>query len=70
MLVAIELLSMSIPLWAVILVLFLVVLIIWQFIRFTLRLLLFLFLFFVLLIGLDFLGVFNWIQQNILSAFL
>jgi hypothetical protein len=35
-----------------------------------LRLLLFFVLFFVLLIGLDIIGVFSWIQDNILSSFL
>lgn len=61
---------MSIPFWAILLVLLIVVLLVWQFIRFTLRLLLFIGLFFILLIGLDLLGVFNWIQQNFLSSFL
>jgi hypothetical protein len=70
MVVAMEFLSISIPLWAVFLVLLIVLLLIWRFIRFTLWLLLFFLLFFILLIGLDLLGVFSWIQQNILSSFL
>jgi len=65
-----EFLSISIPLWAIFLLLVIVVLLVWQFIRFTIRLLLFFLLFFALLIGLDLLGVFTWIQQNILSSFL
>ena len=68
--VAMEFLSISIPLWAIFLLLVIVVLLVWQFIRFTIRLLLFFLLFFALLIGLDLLGVFTWIQQNILSSFL
>jgi hypothetical protein len=61
---------MSIPLWAVFLILFIVLLLVWQFMRFTLRLLLFFLLFFVLLIAFDFIGVFSWIQQHIISPFL
>jgi hypothetical protein len=45
-------------------------LLVWQFMRFTVRILLFFFLFFALLIILDFIGVFSWIQQNIVSPFL
>ena len=70
MLVAMEFLSISVPLWAVFLILLIVLLLIWQFLRFTLQLLLFFVLFFILLIGLDIIGVFNWIQDNILSSFL
>jgi len=65
-----EFLSLSIPLWAIFLVVLIVLLLVWQFIRFTVRLLLFFFLFFVILIFLDFMGVFSWIQQNIVSLFL
>jgi hypothetical protein len=68
--VAMEFLSLSIPLWAIILVVLIVLLLVWQFIRFTVRLLLFFFLFFAILIILDFIGVFSWIQQNIVSFFL
>jgi hypothetical protein len=70
MMVAMEFLSISVPLWAVFLILLIVLLLIWQFLRFTLQLLLFFVLFFVLLIGLDIIGVFSWIQDNILSSFL
>lgn len=65
-----EFLSLSIPLWAVFLVFVIVLLLVWQFIRFTLKVLLFFILFFVLVIALDFIGVFSWIHQNILSQFL
>ena len=68
--VAMEFLPISVPLWAVFLILLIVLLLIWQFFRFTLQLLLFFVLFFVLLIGLDIIGVFSWIQNNILSPFL
>ncbi|DAC72487.1 MAG TPA: hypothetical protein DSN98_04935 [Thermoplasmata archaeon] len=65
-----EFLPSSIPLWAVSVVLLIVILLIWRFIRFAIWLLLFFLLFFILLIVLDFLGVFSWIQQNILALFL
>jgi len=65
-----EFLSLSIPLWAIVLVFLVVVLLVWQFLRFTVRVLFFFLLFFVLLIVFDFLGVFSWIQENIVSPFL
>jgi hypothetical protein len=68
--VAMEFFSLPIPLWMILLIVLIVVLLVWQFFRFTVRLLLFIGLFFLLLIVLDFLGVFSWVQQNILSAFL
>ncbi len=68
--VELEIFSLAIPVWAVVLCLLIVVVLIWQFFRFTIRLLLFFILFFVLLIGLDLLGVFTWIKDNILASFL
>jgi hypothetical protein len=68
--VTMEFFSISIPLWAILLCVLIVVLLVWQFIRFTLRLLLFVGLFFLLLIVLDFFGVFNWVQQYFFSGFL
>ncbi len=65
-----EFLSLSIPLWVIFLVVIIVLLLVWQFLRFTLRILLFFFLFFALLMILDFTGVFGWIQQTFLSPFL
>lgn len=68
--VNLEIFSLAIPVWAVVLCLLIVVVLIWQFFRFTIRLLLFFILFFVLLIGLDLLGVFTWVKDNILASFL
>lgn len=65
-----DFLSMSIPVWALLLIFVIGILLIWQFIRFTLRLLLFFILFFGLMIFFDFVGIFSWIHQNILSRFL
>jgi hypothetical protein len=67
--VELEIISLSIPIWAVILCLIIAVILIWQFLRFTIRLLLFFLLFFILLIGLDLLGVFAWIKENLLASF-
>jgi len=57
-----EILGVTIPLWAVFLGGIVVVIIAWKLIKFALKLLLVLVVFFVILIGLDFFDVFNWIQ--------
>ena len=54
------------PLWAVFLGGLIIVVVAWKFIKFAIKVLLILIIFFAILIGLDFLGVFNFIQ-NILS---
>jgi hypothetical protein len=65
-----EFLSLSIPLWVIFLAVIIVLLLVWQFLRFTLRIFVFFFLFFALLMILDFIGVFSWIQETFLSPFL
>ena len=62
--------SMSVPLWAVFLLGLILLVFVWGFFRFTVKLFLFFAAFFVLLIVLDWLGVFSWINQNILANFL
>jgi hypothetical protein len=62
-----ELFGIIIPLWAVFLGGILVVIIAWKLIKFALKLLLVLVVFFAILIGLDFFGVFNWIQGLFIS---
>ena len=68
-----ELFGFMIPLWAVFLGIILVVIVAWKLIKFAIKILLILIVFFVILIGidfgLDFLGVFTQIQ-NIVQAFL
>jgi len=54
------------PLWAVFLGGLIIVVVAWKFIKFAIKILLILIIFFAILIGLDFLGVFNFIQ-NLLS---
>lgn len=58
-----------IPLWAVFLGGIIIVVIAWKLIKFALKALLILVVFFVILIGLDFFNVFGWIQ-SVLSNFL
>ena len=65
-----ELFGVVIPLWAIFIGLILIVVVIWKLIKFAIKILLILVVFFMILIGLDFLGVFSWIQNNVLSSFL
>ena len=53
----------TLPLWAVFLGGLIVVVVAWKFIKFAIKILLILIIFFAILIGLDFLGVFNFIQS-------
>jgi hypothetical protein len=57
----------SIPLWAVILVGIIVVIIAWKIIKFALKILLILIVTFAILMGLDIIGVFDFIQ-NLISG--
>lgn len=57
----------SLPLWAIILVGIIVVVIAWKIIKFALKILLVLIVSFGILMGLDFLGVFN-VLQDLLSS--
>lgn len=62
--------AFDIPLWALLLIGVLIVIIAWKLIKFAIKILLVLIVFFAILIGLDMLGVFSWIQDNIFSALL
>jgi len=53
----------SLPLWAIILVGIIVVVIAWKVIKFALKILLVLIVAFAIMMGLDFLHVFEWIQD-------
>ena len=59
----------NMPLWIVFVIVIIAAVVIWKLIKFALKILLVLIVFFVMLIGLDFLGVFE-IIQNILSGFI
>ena len=65
-----ELLGFTIPLWALFIGIIIIVVIAWKLIKFAIKVFLVLVVFFVILMGLDFLGVFTWIQDNILTIFL
>ena len=52
----------TLPLWAVFLGGIIIVVVAWKLIKFALKVLLVIVVFFAILIGLDFLGIFNFIQ--------
>ena len=58
----------SLPLWSILLIGIIVVLIAWKIIKFAIKILLILIVAFLILLGLDFLNVFEFIQ-NILTNF-
>ena len=55
--------GVSVPLWAVFIGLLLVVFVVWKLIKFAIKVLIVLVVFFIILIGLDVVGVFDWIQS-------
>lgn len=55
--------GVDLPLWAILLVVIVVAIIAWQLVKFALKILLFLIVFFLILAVLDYFNVFNWIQQ-------
>jgi len=65
-----ELFGIVIPLWALFIGIIIIAFIAWKFIKFAIKVLIYIVIFFVILIGLDFLNVFTWINENILSFFL
>jgi len=65
-----EIFGFVLPLWAVFLAVIVGLVILWKFIKFAIKLLLIVVLFFVILIGLDFLNVFTEIQNMFFSSLL
>ena len=59
----------NLPLWVILLIGLVIVLIAWKFIKFAIKILLILIVAFLILFGLDFLGVFNFIQENLITFF-
>ena len=59
----------NLPLWVILLIGIVIVLIAWKFIKFAIKILLILIVAFLILFGLDFLGVFNFIQENLITFF-
>jgi len=64
-----ELIGFQIPLWLVFLGGLLIVVVAWKLIKFAIKLLVVLLIFFGLLIGLDMLGVFQYIQNLMITWF-
>lgn len=58
-----DLFGFSIPLWAVFLIGIVIVVVVWKLIKFALKILIILVFFFVILMGLDYFQVFDWIQS-------
>jgi hypothetical protein len=64
-----ELFSYDIPLWALIIGVILLAVVAWKLIKFAIKVLITVVILLALMIGLDIIGVFSWIQENILSSF-
>ena len=65
-----DLFGVTIPLWALFIGIILIAFIAWKLIKFAIKVLIYVVIFFVILIGLDLLNVFTWINENILSSFM
>ena len=65
-----EFFGVVVPLWALFIGFILVAIVVWKLIKFAIKLLIVIVVFFAILIGLDFLNVFTWINENLLSSFL
>jgi hypothetical protein len=61
--IGIELFGFVLPLWAVFLIGIVIIILAWKIIKFAIKLLLIVIVIFLILIGLDFLNVFGWIQN-------
>ncbi len=57
-----DILGFTLPLWSIFLILIVVAVIAWKLIKFAIKILLVLIVFFAILMGFDYLGVFDWIQ--------
>jgi len=64
-----EIFGFFIPLWALFIIGLLAVIVLWKLIKFAIKLLIIVVVFFVILIGLDVVGVFDWISE-IIALFL
>ena len=63
MFTGIELFGFNLPFWAIFLIGIIAIIIIWKLVKFALKLLLILVIFFIILIGLDYFDVFGWIEN-------
>ncbi|MCK4332513.1 MAG: hypothetical protein KAV40_02920 [Thermoplasmatales archaeon] len=60
----------NIPLWAILIIITLIAVVAWKLIKFAIKILIVVVVFFAILIGLDVIGVFTWINENIISSFM
>jgi len=65
--IGIELFSIDLPLWAIFLIVLIFVIVAWKIIKFAIKILFIFILVFLIMMGLDVLNVFDWIQNTISS---
>ena len=65
-----ELFGVVIPLWALFIGVIILAVVVWKLIKFAIKILIVVVVFFAILIGLDFLGVFTWINEHMFSLLL
>ena len=63
-----EIFGIVIPLWVLFIGIILIAIVAWKLIKFAIKVLIVVIIFFAILIGLDFLNVFTWINENILFS--
>ena len=59
----------NIPLWAILIIIILIAVVAWKLIKFAIKILIVVVVFFAILIGLDVIGVFDLINKYIISSF-
>jgi hypothetical protein len=62
-----DIIGFTVPLWALFLAGIVIIFIAWKIIKFAIKLFVILLIFFGILMGLDMLGVFGWLQQLIMT---
>jgi len=60
--------GITLPLWAIFIGVIIGLVVLWKLIKFALTILVVIVVFFAILIGLDVLGVFNWLSENVFSS--
>lgn len=63
MIIGLELFGITLPLWAFFILGIIAIIIVWKLIKFAIKILLIIVVFFIILIGLDFLNIFDFIQN-------
>ena len=63
MFTGIELFGINLPIWVLFLIGIIAIIIIWKLVKFAIKLLLIIVIFFIILIGLDYFDVFGWIEN-------